>query len=305
MSKTTRKEIKLVDVRTDVLNGRKMQDPDAKQVAYLLSLLDVGIPFADPILVTSDNVVIGGQHRTEAYRQYAANTHAGDPQAFADFVVLADVLPMSWGDATAAQRAELQIQALTDNAHVGGRPYTAYDVRGLVGQLKNGDSKLTQKEIRSRLASQGVPDAWIIRAFRDLLDSEQQRKLSLARGYRKEGHSIKESLSLAGLPPATDLTAKEPHDRVRHNKIKKAMGTVIRQWETMYKEHHSRYETGFPGGSITQQQYKNLAVTMKTEVLRLQRKADSISRDIEKHLQESAGRIRSVGASEKLPPRTF
>lgn len=291
---TTKRTVKLSELKCDVCNGRGIQTTDSKNIQYLVSLLEAGVAFKNRVLVTSDLVVIGGHHRTEAYRQFFANLHKGNVEDFAAVTVDVDMLPQSWYDSSELQRMDLRMFATIDsNAHSSGRPYNPYDVRVLVGTMKNGPTKSTQKEIKAALSSRGVPDLWVTRAFRDLLDSETQRKLAAARGFKKEGYTPKEACEKAGLPIDTDLSTRRVHDKLRQNKIKKSLEAILRQWDFLFKEHRVRFD----GGSITQEQYRNLFHTMRNEATRLQRKADSITKQIEEHLRDEAGRICTAKAA--------
>jgi hypothetical protein len=298
------KLVKLLEIRADVCNARgNANNNDPKHVLYLVSLLEAGIAFKDRLLLTSDLVLLGGHHRTEAYLNFFANLHKGNAEALAGVTVAAEVLPESWDDSTELERVALRIKAtVEDNDHVGGRPYTAYDIRQLIGKIKNGPSKLSQKEIKEKLSQTGVPACWIVAAFKALLDIEMQAKHRLAREFKKQGYPIVEALEKAGLPPTTDLVylnAKNKN-KVRQNKLKKAADVIDRQWSRMFDEHYELYENGV----ITQATYRNLPVEMKIQIDRLYRKASGYDKRVEEHLRDTAGLIRSVGVSEKLPKRT-
>jgi len=279
----TRKTVpfNIIKVEED-LRGRDNQHTDKSHVAFLKSLLDSGIPFRDPIVITKDGYLTGGNHRHDAYSQYFESKGTLDT-ATVDVVEL-DIL---WSATPEEDRRDIILLALGDNAGNDTKPIYVKDIQYAITPYLE-DTK--DDDIVRRFGKFFNPKL-VRKALKIAKDAAKQRVRAHIVADKEAGDSIPTLNRRYGTALVTEAlthATKPYHDRLRYNKIKKDAQIVAGRWGKKYGE----VKDFFLAGSIAQGQFTEAADTMDAAALKLTKKAASIRKSIQKDIVTFSQRVR-------------
>jgi len=277
--------VNLSDIRSGLCKGRANQSADMKHVSYLRGLLEQGVQFATPIVLTSDLVRVTGEHRCEAKAQYFDNNNTPSEQR----VIVAEILPISWDESTDEQKAELDILAWSDNVHPHGKAVGEKDLRGLVGKLL--DFGMSVKQIVEKLSTSAT-EGQVKYAISEYKKYVTGLAVTHAQGLVTDWtnpRQIKKAVVAANLPE--DYPLPEPGETKRKDrlhKIKTNAKTLATKWAKFAGVRIDAYRATGRG----QQALTDVATTYQAASDILKRKADSIQAQINGAIQERALRER-------------